>query len=444
LRASPDSKVARVGFRVPEHRAPIRLLNGSWRALKRVGIGRTSLAEDSIVRAARKRAGSEDLGEDWESEPTREARRRLLSALEGEACLHPMGRAIMRGTLIRAVENRLRMEDLWKKHPEIGANPVASPVFIAGLPRTGTTMLHRLLTCEPSHRPLLSWEALNPAPLSDPTRAEDDRRSSSASTRRGGLEPRERDPRMRLAEIAERALRIMAPEFFAIHPVEAHDVEEDVLLQDGSFVSPTVDATMPVPGYSAWLHSTDQTHAYRYVRRLIQLLLWQRPGTYLGKTPHHLENLETLLAVFPGARVIHTHRDPLKVVASFSSMMAHGRRVFSDDVDPLAVGRQLHHKSLDGVTRAMASREKLPASSFIDVHYQDLLADPMKEIRRIYDFLGLSLSAETDRSMQEWRTGNPQNKHGMHRYHLEDFGLDREVLRRDFAPYRACFQIVEE
>ncbi len=418
------------GFRVPPHRPPIRLLNAAWRALQRIGIARTSLTEDSIVRAARKKSGLEDLGEDWDSEPTREARRRLLTALEDEASLHPMGRAIMRGTLIRAVLNRLRLEDLTKRHPEIGANPVASPVFIAGLPRTGTTLLHRLLTCEPSHRPLLSWEALNPAPFPGPAKP-------------GRLKPG-RDPRMRLAEVAERALKVMAPEFFAIHPVEAHDVEEDVLLQDGSFVSPTVDATMPVPRYSAWLHGIDQIHAYRYLRRLIQLLLWQRPGTYLGKTPHHLENLDTLLAAFPGARVIHTHRDPAKVVASFCSMMAHGRRIFSDHVDPLAVGRQLHHKSKNGVTRAMAAREELPASSFIDVQYQDLVADPMKEIRRIYDFLGLALTADTEGKMQSWRTSNPQNKHGVHHYRLEDFGLDREELRRDFAPYRARFRIDEE
>jgi hypothetical protein len=249
---------------------------------------------------------------------------------------------------------------------------------------------------------------------------------------------------MRLAETAERALRYMAPDFFAIHPVEAHEVEEDVLLQDGSFVSPTVDATMPVPSYSEWLHQVDQTHAYRYFRRLVQLLLWQRPGTYLGKTPHHLENLDALLTVFPDARVIHTHRDPAKVVPSFCSMMVHGRRMFSDDVDPIAIGSQMHHKSLDGVTRAMESRDRLPATHFIDVAYQDMVGDPMKEIRRIYDFLGLSLGAEAQQAMEAWRGRNPQSKHGVHRYELSDFGLDRETLQQDFAPYCARFQIARE
>ena len=411
------------GFTPPPHRLPIRLLNAGWGALAKAGIGRVSLEERSLVRAARRSARLDDLGADFDDPPIREARGRLLAALEDEASLHPMGRAILRSTLVRSVVNRLRLEDLTKQHPEIAQIPVEAPVFIAGLPRTGTTLLHRLLTCEPTLRPLLSWEALNPAPF-------------PGKPATGG-----RDPRMRLAETAERALRYMAPDFFAIHPVEAHDVEEDVLLQDGSFMSPTVDATMPVPSYTAWLHATDQTPMYRYFRRLVQLLLWQKPGHYLGKTPHHLENLDVLLAVFPGARVIHTHRDPAKVVPSFCSMMAHGRRMFSDDVDPIAVGRQFHHKALDGVTRAMAARETLPQESFIDVAYADLVADPMKQVRRIYDFLGLELSAETEETMQGWRGANPQNKHGVHRYRLEDFGLDPEELDRDFAAYRQRFAI---
>jgi hypothetical protein len=418
------------GFRPPRQRTPIRLLNASWGAAQRAGLLRTSLDESSLVRVARRASGLHDLGTDWNSEPTREARRRLLEALEQEASLHPLGRAIMRSTLVRAIVNRLRLEDLARRNPGLEVTPVDSPVFIAGLPRTGTTLLHRLLTCEPSLRPLLSWEALSPAPFPE--------------KRRRARRPGAPDPRIRLAEMAERGLRSMAPEFFSIHPVEAHAVEEDVLLLDGSFASPTVDATLPVPRYSAWLHGIDQTHAYRWFRRLVQLLLWQRPGTWLGKTPHHLENLDALLSVFPGARVLHTHRDPQKVVPSFCSMMAHGRGVFSDDVDSLAVGRQLHQKSLAGVTLAMQARERLPADAFHDIAYRDLVADPMKQIRHIYDFLGLSLSSETERAMQSWRSGNPQDKHGVHRYRLEDFGLDRERLRSDFAPYRARFAIEEE
>ena len=305
--------------------------------------------------------------------------------------------------------------------------PVDRPVFIAGLARTGTTLLNRLLGCEPRLRPLLSWEGLTPAPPAQEN-----------------AKPGQRDSRMRLAETAERALRYLAPEFFAIHPVEADGYEEDVLLQDGSFMSPTVDATMPVPTYSAWLHAVDQRPMYRYFRRLVQLLLWQRPGTYLGKTPHHLENLPTLLDVFPGAKVIVTHRDPAVVVASFCSMMAHGRRLFSNDVNLRNVGRQFHAKQLKGVTDAMNARRTLPAESFIDVHYADLVADPEKEIDRIYQFLGYEPHPETILSMSAYRRENPKDKRGVHRYGPEDFGLDREQLDSDFAPYRDHYGITRE
>ncbi len=346
--------------------------------------------------------------------------RRLLSALEQEARLHPLGRAILRSNLVRALVNRLRLEQAFDLQPEIDAIPVTAPVFIVGLQRTGTTLLHRLLACEPCLRPLQSWEALNPAPF-------------PASPRRqaaGG-----RDPRMRLAQIAERGLRYLAPEFFAIHPVEARAPEEDVLLLDITFMSPTADATLNVPTYSRWFEEVDQRPAYVYLKRILKLLLWQRPGRYLGKTPHHLEHLDVLLDVFPDARIIQTHRDPLRVVPSFCSMISHGQAVFSNHVDPRAVGERLARKAVRAVTRSMAARDRIGADRFLDVAYADLVADPLKQVRRIYDFADLSLSGETEAAMQAWIAENPQDKHGHHRYQLEDFGLDRGRLEELFDPY---------
>ena len=337
----------------------------------------------------------------------------------------------MRQNLTRALVNRLRLEDLCDRHSEIARLPVESPVFIVGLQRTGTTLLHRLLSCEPSLRPLLAWEGLNPAPY--PLSPGRERRA-----------PDGRDPRMRLAEVAERGARYLAPAFFAIHPVEAHEPEEDVFLLDLSFVTPTADATLRIPSYTRWMQSVDQRPAYAYMRRVVQLLLWQRGGRYLGKTPHHLENLDALLDAFPDARIIHTHRDPVRVVASFCSMITHGRRVFSDDVDPHEVGAQLSEKAVRAVGRAMAERERADPKSFIDVAYTDLVADPMKEVRRILDFLGIAPSKDTESAMQRWASTNPQNKHGVHRYRLEDFGIDRADLERRLEPYRTHFGIHAE
>jgi hypothetical protein len=411
-------------FRVPPHRAPVRALNACWGALQRLGVARPALSLEALVHSARKQSGLSDLGADFADPVTRASLRRLLESLEGEAQLHPFGRAIIRATLVKWLVTRMRLEQLSREHPELPATRVERPVFIAGLARTGTTLLHRLLGCEPRLRPLRSWEGLTPAPPMGRT-----------------AKPGEADPRVKLAATAERALRYLAPEFFAIHPVEADGYEEDVLLQDGSFQSPTVDATLPVPAYSAWLHASDQRPMYRYFRRIVQLLLWQRPGVYLGKTPHHLENLPTLLEVFPGARVIVTHRDPAKGVPSFCSMMAHGRRLFSKDVNLFDVGRQFHRKQLKGVNDAMNARRALPAASFIDVHFADLVADPLKEARRIYDFLGYELHPETLAAMNAYRRENPKDKRGVHHYGPEDFGLTREELDRDFAAYRDHYGI---
>ena len=410
------------GFQPPQFPLPVRLAMTGWRALQKVGVARTPLSEASLTAAARRESGLHP----FVDESFREPLRRLLASLQEEAQLHPLGRMLLRQSLVRALVNRLRLEDLCDRHPEIREQPVREPVFVLGLQRTGTTLLHRLLTCEPALRPLLSWEALNPAPFP------------------GVPMQGARDPRMRLAEIAERGLRYLAPEFFAIHPVEAHAPEEDVLLLDLSFASPTADATLRVPRYSAWLRDTDQRPAYRYFRRTIQLLLWQRPGRWLGKTPHHLENLDVLLDVFPDAKIIHTHRDPVRVVASFCSMMAHGRAIFSDRVDPCEVGAQLADKAVRAVTRAISLRDRSASHAFLDVAYADLLADPLKETRRIYDFLGMSVLPATEASMQRWIAANPQNKRGVHRYRLEDFGLDRAQLERRFEPYRQRFGVTGE
>jgi hypothetical protein len=397
-----------------------------WRALQAVGLARTPLDEASLLAAGRRASGLHRFAD----ESFREPLRRLLASLEAEASLHPLGRMLMRHSLVRALANRLRFEDLSRRHPEIAEQPVEAPVFIVGLQRTGTTLLHRLLSCEPALRPLLSWEALNPAPF--------------PASRRGARTRPGRDPRMRLAESAERGLRYLAPDFFAIHPVEAHAPEEDVLLLDLSFLSPTADATLRVPSYSSWLRDTDQRPAYRYFRRLIQLLVWQRSGRWLGKTPHHLENLDALLDVFPDARILHTHRDPARVVASFCSMMAHGRAVFSDRVDPQELGAQLGERAIRAVTRAMVVRERAAPETFLDVAYADALADPLKEIRRIYDFLGLALAPATEAAMQRWIAQNPQHRRGVHHYRPEDFGLDGIELERRFEPYRQRFGVPHE
>lgn len=369
--------------------------------------------------------------------------RRLLFSLEEEAGLHLLGRAVMRASLVRALACRLRLGQIFDLHPEIAADPVEAPVFIAGLQRTGTTKLHRLLACDPRLRHLTATEGLNPAPLGRPVRDE----------------PGERERRLAFARRAERGMRYMSPTLFAIHPIEADAPEEDVFLLDVAFVSGAIDASLDVPSYSRFIRETDQRDAYRVFRRLIQLLTWQQPGgqrpagqqpasqhpvRYLGKTPHHLENLGALFAVFPDAKVIQTHRDPGRVVPSFSSMMLHAGSMLARDVDARRVGTRILHQATRSIERAMAVRAELPVGTVLDVHYADLVRSPMKEVERVYAFLGMDLMPDVRTAMEAWLRENPRHKNGPHRYHAADFGLAADEIEARFKRYVELFDVARE
>lgn len=411
-------------FQLPPFPLPLRIGLRAWQAAVRLGIGRPDFSEAKLIAQARRNTGLHHFGKDDFRVPMR----RLLHSFEEEAGLHLLGRSVMRTATLRALECRLRLENLCDLHPEIEERPVSRPVFITGMQRTGTTKLHRLLSCAPELRVLPSVEALRPTPLGRPVIDE----------------PGDWERRVRDARIAERGMKYISPALFAIHPIEAESPEEDVFLFDVTFISPAVDASLSVPSYTKWIREIDQRPAYEYVRRLIQLLLWQKPGRYLGKTPHYQENLDVLLEVFPDAKVIHTHRDPLKVVPSFASMMAHTGAMLARDVDPLAVGRRVADQMLNSVERGIAARARAPEHSVLDVHYSDLVRDSMAEMKRIFDFLELEWSGEAVSKMKGWISGNPQHKYGIHRYGLADFGLDPEELDARFKGYRERFGVDRE
>jgi Sulfotransferase family len=406
----------------PYRPRPIAWANRLGQALSRAGIGNAPFSVGALIAEARKKTGLDRFDDESFCRPLRV----LLDAIEREAALTPLGRLITRRRIVGVLCNRLRAQALFEQHPEILQEPITAPIFIVGLQRTGTTMLHRLLAADPGLRALASWEALNPAPL--PRRPW-----------------QRRDPRIDTAVMAERGLRYLAPDFFAIHPVEAEAPEEEVILLDYSFLSTVAEATLHVPSFSRWLEEQDQTPAYAYMKKLLQLLQWQDPKErWILKTPHHLEWLDTLLAVFPDARIIHTHRDPTKTLASFCSMIAHGQGVFSDRVDARVIGAHWMRKTQRQVARAMATRARVGDAGFLDVSYYDLMSDPMAQVARIYEFIGRPLTANVVAAMEASRKANPQHKHGKHGYRLADFGLDRDGVEPGFAEYRARFGIRSE
>jgi hypothetical protein len=200
-----------------------------------------------------------------------------------------------------------------------------------------------------------------------------------------------------------------------------------------------------VPTYAAWLEEQDNTPAYEYFALLLRVLAHQRgPSRFVLKTPHHLEYLDVLRRVFPGVRVVQTHRDPARTLASFCSMVWHGRGVFSDEVDACEVGRHWSRKIGLMLERSLDGREAARDEGFTDVSYYDLVADPVAEVRKLYAALDLPFTAEAEKGMGRTREDNPQHKYGRHRYRLEDFGLSSEGVEPLLARYRRRFGVRHE
>jgi hypothetical protein len=323
---------------------------------------------------------------------------------------------MVRKQLKRLLSTRLRLVELGKHRPDWFDGEFPPPVFIIGLQRSGTTMLHRMLARDRRFRFLSSFEALQP------------------------IKPKNRDLRLPATRAAKAVLSWLSPDFSAIHPVAASDPEEDCLLFDYDLRSTVFEALWHIPSYSDWLVRQDPDDMYREYRKLLGYLYGQKPADrWLLKTPQHMEFLPSLFRVFPDALVIHTLRDPIKVTASLCSMISHAWGVFSDRVDPRTVAHLWVNKQARMAEQALA----LPGR-FLNVHYADLLNQPERVIEEVYSQLGWALDPETRQHVLGWRRENPQHHHGRHRYQLSDFGLERESIRERFSGYIRAFDIREE
>jgi hypothetical protein len=374
--------------------------------------GKPSLEKNELIAAARKETGLSQLGKDFWDEPLE----RLLQSLNEEAELHPIGYFISRKRIINLLSVRLRAEQLFRKHPGILDQEILPTMVIIGLQRTGTTKLHRLLTADPDNRVLRSWEAINPVPF------------------HSGL--RKKDRRVRTARTSEKALRLIAPGFFAIHPVEFTAPEEDILLLDVTFLSTTPEATAHVPSYAAWLETIDQSYAYEYGGKLLKLLQWQHPGKrWILKSPHHLEFLPLIEKHFNRPRFLWTHRHINECIPSFLSMVSYSRSIFSDQVSIQGVADHWIRKTSYMLDRGISYRN-LPGKPelFMDIIYQDLVNQPMDQLHRIYQFFGGNPDSLRDHFLKA-EAANPYGKYGIHDYSYEDFNLGPEDLAQRNSAY---------
>jgi hypothetical protein len=390
---------------------PIRLYNALAPA--------HALQVKKLMAKAQQRTGLFDYGDAWFIEPLSV----LVQSINEEARLSALGTSIMQKRVVDALATRLRAEDLFSRHPEILDIDLGHVFVIAGLQRTGTTLLHRMIASDPKVRAPMSWEVLNPAPLP------------------GDVNNR---ARIRQAKLAQHGLKFIAPTFFAIHPVEWDMPEEDVLFLDVSFMSQSAEATMRVPTYAAWLENQDSTPAYAYLKKLMQLLHYQNGASCtVLKSPHHMEYIDTILKVFPAASIIQTHRDPQKTMASFVSMVCHGVGVFSNEVNALEISTHWQRK----VHRLIELSEQVRATHpdrFMDVAYSDLITDPLAELQRVYDHAGVACDDETRTHARALLKRQVQNKYGRHHYDAADFGMTTEQIARDFDDYRSRFNITPE
>lgn len=374
---------------------------------------------------ARERSGLDDLGP-----PTyRDGFDRLLDDLTHDAHLSPQGEAVAPEVLVGYLVNRLQVVDWHRRHPELADQPVAAPVFMIGMGRTGTTILHDLLAQDPANRVPRTWEVDKPIPPPE---------TATYDT----------DPRIDEVQASIAVMDSLNPEFKTMHPTGARLAQECIRMTGSEFASLIFLSQFRLPAYQDWLtNRADLAPAYRWHRRYLQLLQSRHHGDrWVLKSGAHLWALPALVGEYPDATMIQTHRDPVKAIASLSSLFATVRAIASDDVSIPQVAGDWADAMLDALDRGVAAREDgtIPAGRGVDVQYQEFLADPLGTIGGIYDAWGVELTPAAKARMQAFLAENRQDQHGPHRYSLADTGLDEGELREKARRYTDYFDVPAE
>lgn len=385
-----------------------------------VPINPASLLETAVANAG----GLNNFGdEDW-----REPFEVVVKAIEQEAELSLMGRIMARSDLLNWLENRLLVEETYRLHPEIEDELIEAPVFITGLPRSGTSILFELLARDEQVRVPQSWEAMFPCPPPE-------------------QESYHHDPRITLADQRLTQWNRVAPEYQSMHEMGATIPCECLSLMNHSFISDQLRSIHQVPSYDQWLAKADLTPAYRYHKRLLKLLQWRCPGRWLLKAPSHMGSLDTLLQTYPDARIVQTHRDPIVAMASVTNLLGTIYWMRSDKVfDSTAFGELMMAKAtakrLEHVME-QCERGIIPVQQIYHSSYQQLLEHPMVAIEAFYDFFKLPLSDKSRAAMQAYLDQKPKGKFGSHQYSV-DSASEIAASRKLFQRYQNFYQVNNE
>jgi hypothetical protein len=379
-------------------------------------------SEQAMLDAARAATGLDDFGAGaW-----RDHFRALLQAYDDESHLTEAGRQMVQGEIGGALAARLACEAAWKRDPGVLRDEIRRPLFILGLPRSGTTALHWLLAQDPRNQVLEYWIAAAPRPR--PPRA-----------------TWEAEPAFQGAVEVLKWIYDTDPGLRAIHVMEADGPEECRHLFVQSFLDHTFDSNATIPGYTKYFEAQDMRPAYERHRDVLKLVGSTSPERrWVLKYPAHMRELHTLLAVYPDACIVQTHRDPVKVLPSVCSLVTGWRSLYEGRADAHAIGAWQLEMYASMMEHAMYVRAKANPAHFFDFDFRELIADPVAAIGRMYAHFGIEPDAEAERRMRAWHTDNRQHKHGGHAYTLAQFGLVEGEIRERFARYMRRFGVAAE
>lgn len=380
--------------------------------------GLASPEAESLIRRALRRAGRSNFSDLSFVQPLN----LLLKAYAEEADLSTFGRCAFRGDVQRCLANLLRLDMAEEEDPSIRARPIRSPVFITGMPRSATSFLHQLLSLDPANAVPRCWQLIYPYPL------------------RSRLLPF--DPRKLLVDLELQLFRCMTPGLGALHELSADEPQECTDITAQVFQSLRFESTHRIPSYQAWIDRHGHRHAFLFHRRFLQHLDVQMPTgngdrRWVLKSPDHVFTLDAIRTVYPDAKIVFLHRDPLSVIPSCVKLTERLHRPFTNHLDRQALGRQVTARLNQAADHMIAAASRLP--DILHLYYREVVSRPLEAVRTLYRHSGMALSENTEQRMTEFLAR--QRRRTAPRYDFAMFGLDAGILRERFSAYVRHFAV---
>jgi len=376
------------------------------------------LTEKRILEEARNTAGLSDFGDMWFLEPMN----KLLESIHKDANLSAAGIVGQSARMNSGLVSRLRMTDTIKRNPEILDENINVAGVICGLPRTGSTLFHRLLSKAPGFNSIKWFETQFYAPFPGEERGKPVARREAAMKVMDGY---------------------VQAGMMTVHPFAIDEPDEEIIIMDQFFVGTMPESAMYVPEYAEWLGTFDHAPAYQDLKTVLKFLQWydvSRAGKrWVLKTPGHLPTLDSLMTTFPEAVLISTHRDPLSTVPSYCSFIMAVYKMVGENVDEVKIGRFTEKRWAGFLSRYEAARQRIGVHRFIDVKYEDIVKNPIDQARPVLERLGIEMTPDVEVHMTEWLAENSRDKRAAHHYTLEQYGLTEAELEKDFKAYREKF-----